>query len=145
MLLERLVRYWDPNQQFFRVGHKILTLEVEDIYFIMGLSRHGALIILTGGKGGATNFVDNYIAAHYHPKARKSSKKVPIKDIVDLPLCTILFTITWVTSSIGPHLASKAHMYYTLECLNLIVFNWCTKLLVSLRHPLIKCRTSHHK
>ena len=39
-LLEYILRMWNPEQQYFEVGdHDILTLEVEDIYFLTGLSR----------------------------------------------------------------------------------------------------------
>lgn len=38
MLLERLVAMWDADSQVFMVEDQELTLEVEDIYFITGLS-----------------------------------------------------------------------------------------------------------
>ena len=51
-LLEYIVRTWNLEQQYFEVGAHVLTLEVEDIYFLKGLSRHGAPISLTGPHGG---------------------------------------------------------------------------------------------
>ena len=38
-LLEMLVDYWDPDLESFRIDGMSLTIEVEDIYFITGLSR----------------------------------------------------------------------------------------------------------
>ena len=38
-LLEMLVNYWDPDSKSFRIDGMSLTIEVEDIYFITGLSR----------------------------------------------------------------------------------------------------------
>ena len=38
-LLEYILRMWNPEQQYFEVGAHILTVEVEDIYFLIGLSR----------------------------------------------------------------------------------------------------------
>ena len=38
-LLEMLVNYWDPDSESFRINGMSLTIEVEDIYFITGLSR----------------------------------------------------------------------------------------------------------
>jgi hypothetical protein len=38
-LLEYLVRMWDPDQQVFHVGAHTLSIDIEDIYFLMGLSR----------------------------------------------------------------------------------------------------------
>ena len=37
-LLEHLIRMWDPEQQHFQVGTHILTLDVEDIYFLTEIS-----------------------------------------------------------------------------------------------------------
>ena len=47
-LLEYILRMWNPEQKYFEVGPHILTVEVEDIYFLTGLSRHGAHIPLNG-------------------------------------------------------------------------------------------------
>jgi hypothetical protein len=38
-LLEHLVKMWDPNDQVFKVGAHDISLEIEDIYFLTGLSR----------------------------------------------------------------------------------------------------------
>ena len=40
-LLEMLVDYWDPDSESFWINGMSLTIEVEDIYFITGLSRCG--------------------------------------------------------------------------------------------------------
>ena len=47
-LLEYILRIWNPVQQNFEVGTHILTMEVEDIYFLTELSRCGVPISLTG-------------------------------------------------------------------------------------------------
>ena len=41
-LLEYILRMWKSEQQYFEVGGHILTVEVEDIYFLIGLSSCGA-------------------------------------------------------------------------------------------------------
>ena len=38
-LLQMLVDYWDPDSESFHIDGMYLTIEVEDIYFITGLSR----------------------------------------------------------------------------------------------------------
>ena len=38
-LLEHIIHMWNPEQQYFEVGAHVLTIEVEDIYFLTGLSR----------------------------------------------------------------------------------------------------------
>ena len=47
-LLEHILWMWNPQKQHFEVGAHILTVEVEDIYFLTGLSRWVAPISLTG-------------------------------------------------------------------------------------------------
>jgi hypothetical protein len=42
VLLEHLVRMWDVNEQIFHVGVHTLTLEINKIYFLIGLSRRGS-------------------------------------------------------------------------------------------------------
>ena len=39
ILLEHILRMWNLEKQYFRVGAHILTVEVEDIYFLTSLSR----------------------------------------------------------------------------------------------------------
>ena len=46
--LEHILWMWNPEQQNFEVGAHILTVEVEDIYFLIGLLRRGAPISMTG-------------------------------------------------------------------------------------------------
>ena len=47
-LLEYILRMWNTEHQYFEVGAHILTVEVEYIYFLTGLSRWGEPIYLTG-------------------------------------------------------------------------------------------------
>jgi hypothetical protein len=42
IFLEYLVRMWDVSEQAFCVGVHTLTLDIEDIYFLMGLSHRGS-------------------------------------------------------------------------------------------------------
>ena len=51
-LVEYILRKWNPKQQHFEVGAHILTMEVEEIYFLTGLSRKGAPISLTLPRSG---------------------------------------------------------------------------------------------
>ena len=50
-LLEYLVHMWDVDQQLFHMGVHTLTLDIEDIYFLTGLSWHGYHASLTSGRG----------------------------------------------------------------------------------------------
>ena len=51
-LLEHILQMQNAKQQYFKVGGHILTVEVEDIYFLTGLLRRGAPISLTGSVAG---------------------------------------------------------------------------------------------
>jgi hypothetical protein len=93
MLLEYLVSMWDINEQSFHVRVHTLTLEIDDIYLFIGLSHHGSRVSLSGSKGGVEP-MDYYVAHHCVAGTEKHSRKVAIKDVQDLPLRTILYTIT---------------------------------------------------
>ena len=84
-LLEHMLRMRNPEQQYFEVGSHLLTVEVEDIYFLTGLSRRGAPISLTGSRGGDIT-TQELINRHCIPGTRTSGKKIPIKEVVDGPL-----------------------------------------------------------
>jgi hypothetical protein len=65
-LLEYLVHMWDVNEQVFHVGVHTLTLEIYEIYFLMGLSHRGSQVLLSGRRGGGEP-MDYYVAHHYVP------------------------------------------------------------------------------
>ena len=45
-LLQMLVDYWDLDSESFHIDKMSLNIEVEDIYFIIGLSRRGEVVNL---------------------------------------------------------------------------------------------------
>ena len=47
-LPEYILQMWNPEQQHFEVAIHVLTIEVEDSYFLIGLSIQGDPIYLTG-------------------------------------------------------------------------------------------------
>ena len=49
-LLEYLVHMWDVNEQTFHVGAHTLTIDIKDIYFLIGLSRYGSHVTLTSSR-----------------------------------------------------------------------------------------------
>lgn len=86
LLLQHLVDMWDPNAGHFMVGDQILRLEIEDIYFLTGLSQRGATLVLVGGRQESTEPVDQYIVKYCCDGAHKSSNKFPIRDVMDLKI-----------------------------------------------------------
>ena len=75
-LLEHIPQMLNLEQQYFEVGAHILTMEVEDIYFLTGLSRRGAPISLTGSRGGDIT-TREFIDCDCSPKTRALGKKIP--------------------------------------------------------------------
>ena len=39
--LEHIIHMWDPDQQHFVVGTHTLSIDIDDIYFLTGLSHRG--------------------------------------------------------------------------------------------------------
>ena len=139
-LLEYILKTWNPEQQHFEVGAHILTMEVEYIYFLTGISRIGVPISLTCPHGGDVTtqvLIDQYC----FPRTQMSGKNIPIKYVWDLPLRTVLFTMQRVSRSHVAHKASRAHMLYVLESMELAVLKWDEALLVTFKEQLTMC---HH-
>jgi hypothetical protein len=116
-MLQKLVDMWDADQQHFVVQDQVLTLEMEDIYFFMGLSHRGATVVLVGGKRDGAKWVDDYMARYYHLDMKKSRNNLPISQVVDFTLGTILLTITLATGSTGSHLDSRSQVDYAVMIL----------------------------
>ena len=51
-LLQFLFHSWDPKNQAFHKGDKVLPILIDDIYFLIECSRHGAPISLSGSARG---------------------------------------------------------------------------------------------
>ena len=48
LLLEHMIGLWDVAEQGFRIGTQLLTIELEYVYFLTGLSKRGVPISFTG-------------------------------------------------------------------------------------------------
>jgi hypothetical protein len=89
------------HEQVFRVGPHSLEIDIEDIYFMIGLSKRGEPIILSGSRGtGRTT--DSYVSDFFRAGSHKTGGKIAIKEIADHPLHTIYFTITKLEEALVP-------------------------------------------
>jgi hypothetical protein len=138
-LLEYFVHMWDVDQQVFHVGVHTLSLDIEDVYFLTGLSRHGYHASLIGSRGGGLP-MSEYCRQYYVPEAKRSKGKVAIWGVQDLTLCTILFNISCMVGSATPHMALQSYFQYAIECTEPQVFNWLDAVLRSIKRQLTKCR-----
>ena len=80
-LLQMLVDYWDPDSESFHIDGMSLTIEVEDIYFITGLSRRGEVVNLCSRGPGGGLTIDEYIAVYYFLDMKKVGSQISTKSI----------------------------------------------------------------
>jgi hypothetical protein len=48
LLLEHMIGLWDVVEQGFHIGTQLLTIELEDVYFLTGLLKRGVPISFSG-------------------------------------------------------------------------------------------------
>ena len=77
LLLQRMVVMWEPDSQRFLVGDQYLEIEIDDIYFLIGLSRRGDPVEFGGRRGGAEP-VESYIRDLCTEGTRRQGRKLPI-------------------------------------------------------------------
>ena len=78
-LLQLLVDYWDPNSETFHLDGMPLSIEVEDIYFIIGLSHKGEVVSLQSHIPGSEITIDEYIDVYYVLDMEKVGRSNPNK------------------------------------------------------------------
>ena len=61
LLLQWMVVMWEPDSQHFLVGDQLLDIEIDDIYFLIGISHRGERVKF-GGRGGGGELVDSYVS-----------------------------------------------------------------------------------
>jgi len=106
-ILQFLVRSWDPTDQGFHIKDKVIPFTIDDIYFLTGLSRRGAPISLSGFSKGGESMRD-YIQEFCQESAQPSrDRNINIRDVSDLPLRSIFFTISKLVSSTMLHLENR--------------------------------------
>jgi hypothetical protein len=77
-LLQLLVDYWDPDSESFNLDGKPLRIEVEDIYFLTGLSRRGEVVNLKSWRDGSDMKIEKYIGTHCIAGTEKVESQLPI-------------------------------------------------------------------
>ena len=137
-LLQYLVSIWDKNQEKFILRDQELEIEVSDVYFIIGLSRRGVALILTGAWPCMKNMT--MVIDRVCPGVRKgsSSGKVDIQTIPDLTLRVVLHTITRAAGSQAPHEATKTQFLLTVDCLAPTIYNWAEAMTINMKRQLTK-------
>ena len=58
-----LIHYWDPEEDAFVIEQMPLMIEIEDIYFITGLSQRGERVNAKGRTRGSLS-VEDYVCIY---------------------------------------------------------------------------------
>jgi len=111
-----------------------LRIEVEDIYFITGLSRRGEVVHSTS-RTRSSLLVEDYVHIYYRGHPEKIGSQIPIKQVDSLSLRILLFSIKRVNELASLHQASQVSMSRVVEFLTM-VFDWCTPLLIDMNNQL---------
>ena len=139
-----MVVMWDSDSQHFMVGDQVLEMDINDIYFLMGLFHRGNPVSF-GGQGGSGESVDSYVNDLCMPGTCKEGGKLPIHHVTNVALQTIPFMVTRLVGSTSTHLASKRQVVASLRAMDGVVFNWCLGLLENLKDLLMHCRQGQKK
>jgi len=142
-LLEKLISYWDVDEEAFMIDQMPLRVEVEDIYFITGLSRRGE-VVQSRGRTRSSLSIEDYVQIYCPRHPKKVGSQISIAHVESLALRIILFTIARVNGSSSLHQASRLNMSVAVDCLN-TVFDWCTPLLANLKSQLTSIRRGQTK
>jgi hypothetical protein len=106
-LLQLLIGYWDPNRLLFMVDDKPLPMEVEDIYFLTGLSRWGREANLRGGgRGEAALTIQEYITIYCEEGTKKVASQIPIAQIRGLALRLVAYCLVRMSGTTAQHVIS---------------------------------------
>ena len=85
----------------------MLSITVEDVYFITGLSRRVLPISLTGSTVGGEIVRDYVMQYCYRGSEPSKDGKINIRDVRDFPLRTILFMIAKISGIVTLHVANR--------------------------------------
>jgi hypothetical protein len=95
--------YWDPYSESFNLDGKPLSIEVENIYFLTGLSRQGEVMNLKAQGVGSGMNIEEYIDAHCVAGTKKVGSQIPIRAINNLSLKIVVLVLTRIIGSTSLH------------------------------------------
>ena len=88
-----LVDYWDPSKEDIQLDGMPLRLEVEDIYFIIGLSHQGEVLKLSAcGMGGGVT-IKEYINVYFLLDVENIKIQVLVNSIGSLSFRVIVLVL----------------------------------------------------
>jgi hypothetical protein len=99
----------------------------------MGLSRQDEVVNLKAEGDGSSMKIEEYIDAHCIAGTEKVRSQLPIQAIKNLSLNIIFLVLKQITGLTSLHQASRPLMFYSIECLRPMVYDWCTSLLANMK------------
>ena len=88
-----LIDYWDSDTEAFQPDGMPLRLEVEDIYFITGLSHQGEVVnLISCGVGGGLT-IEEYIVVYCLLDTKNVGSQVLVNAIQNLSLKVIVLVL----------------------------------------------------
>jgi hypothetical protein len=73
-----------------------------------------------------------------------TTEVIMIKDVRDLALRSILFSITNLEGSMSAHMDSKSQISYAIQFVEPRLFNWSVGFLQNVKEQITKCRIGRH-
>ena len=102
--------YWDLDSKTFHIDGMSLSIEIEDIYFITGLSWRGEVVnVRSRGPGGGLT-IDEYIAVYWFPDTKKVGSQILTNSMQVLGLKDILLALNMIDGLNSLHQASRPLM-----------------------------------
>ena len=101
-----------------------LILEVEDIYFIIGLSRRGEVVNLRAkacGVGGSLT-IEEYIVVYFLPDTVKIRSQGSINSIQSPDLKVIVLVLARIAGLESLHQYSRPIIFYAVECMGPTIY-----------------------
>lgn len=143
-LLFEIIHWWDVDTQQFIIGPELFSIDMEDIYFLTWLSSQGALAVLSGAWSTSEEIVQSLKWQHCREGVQREKDKIYIKDIEDLTLQTLAYTIIRVAGTQALHIVTKPHLELCIICLEPTFFNWCEGMLMNVKSQLMKMKRSRN-
>jgi hypothetical protein len=89
-----MIGLWNIVEQGFQIGTQLLTIELEDVYFLTGLSKRGAPIVLSGQRALPVPRWRSSLTNHCVPGARLVGGRISNQRYLGIyPLRSISFPL----------------------------------------------------
>ena len=84
--------------------------------------------------------IEEYIVMYFLPNTEKVGSQIPTNSIQVLGLKAILLALGRIAGLASLHQASRPLMFYAVECMRPIVYDWSTVLLSNMKQQLSDCK-----